>query len=145
MPSFYFDNNDRGDENRAMSTSKQVDVSQIFAPDAQNIVSHTRKSKESTNFTIKDKIPFRWWYGKIVELSEEEKAAINRIRHQSRRQYQKPCSVCGEEGVLEYRKTSDGNSTLLCEPCCKSYIASAIKLQQKMEEKNEKSNNRSKG
>ena len=118
-----------------MSVSTKQQGSSEFIADAQNIVSRTRKSKESTNFTIKDKIPFRWRYGKIVELSEEEKAEVNRIRHQSRRQYQKPCSVCGEEGVLEYRKTSDGNSTLLCEPCCESYIASAIKLQQKMEEK----------
>lgn len=78
--------------------------------------------------------PFSWLYGEIIELSEEEKNELNRTRHNGRKHYQKPCAVCGEEGILEYRKISDGNPALLCKKCSENYIISAIKLQQKMEE-----------
>ena len=83
--------------------------------------------KESTAF------PFSWQYGEIAELSEKEKTEVNQIRYQGRKSYQKPCSVCGEEGVLEYRKISEGNPALLCKKCSENYVISAIKLQQKME------------
>ena len=78
--------------------------------------------------------PFSWQYGEIVELSEKEKNEVNQIRYQGRKSYQKPCSVCGEEGVLEYRKISEGNPALLCKKCSENYVISAITLQQKMEE-----------
>lgn len=117
-----------GDENRAMSTSKHLDISSIG--DAQICGSRTQKSQDSTKFTLKDKIPFRWRYGRITSLSEEEKAEVNQPR--GRRQQYKNCCICGcNGGTLAYRKESDGNSCLICEDCAISYVLSAIKLQQK--------------
>ena len=72
---------------------------------------------------------FSWLYGEIVELSEEEKSEVNSVRHQGKKSYQKPCSLCGEEGILGYRKTSDGNSCLICKNCAEKYVNSAITLQ----------------
>ena len=73
--------------------------------------------------------PFSWQYGEIVELSEKEKNEVNRMRYQGKKSYQKPCSVCGEEGHLQFRKTSDNNSSLICESCAEKYVSSALNLQ----------------
>ena len=95
--------------------------------DAQIRGSHIRKSKESTNFTLKDKIPFRWRYGRITPLSEEEKAKVNQPR--GRRHQCKPCAICGSNGgCLTHRKVSDGNPGLICESCAIDYVQSAMKI-----------------
>jgi superfamily II helicase len=74
--------------------------------------------------------PFSWLYADIVELPEEEKNEINKVRHHGRKHYQKTCAICGKEGNLQFRKTSDGNSScLICNPCAEKYVNSAIKLQ----------------
>ncbi|MCK4347013.1 MAG: hypothetical protein KAW47_00205 [Thermoplasmatales archaeon] len=124
---------DRKRDERIIIISNRVAVSQTEVT-LRHTIQSTSQDNSFASHIEKEPItfPFSWQYGEIVELSEKEKIEVNRLRHQGRKSYQKPC-VCGEEGVLEYRKTSDGNSTLLCEPCCKLYIASAIKLQQKME------------
>lgn len=93
----------------------------------------TKHTPQDTDFATppeKEPItfPFEWQYGTIGELRKSEKNEVNRIRHIGRKEYKKPCSVCGEEGVLEYRKISDANSALLCETCAKSYVVSAVKL-----------------
>jgi hypothetical protein len=89
----------------------------------QSIVQHdnfaTPYQKETISF------PCEWKYATITALSEEEKNEVNRVRHQGRKQYQKPCSLCGEEGHTEFRKISDGNSSLICKPCAENYVRSA--------------------
>jgi len=96
----------------------------------QSIVQHhnfaTPYQKETISF------PFEWKYATITAISEEEKSNVNRLRNQGRKRYQKPCSLCGEEGILMYRKVSDGNSSLICESCAMKYIASAKRLQTKL-------------
>lgn len=74
--------------------------------------------------------PFEWLYGLVEALSEEEKIEVNCIRYIGRKPYQKPCSLCGEEGVSAFRKTSDCSSSLICESCAVRYALSAIKLQE---------------
>jgi hypothetical protein len=121
------------------ASTKQQDLSELIG-DAQIHTCRARKSKEATILLPillpKIKFPYRWRYARIVQLTAEEKIAVNQIRHQGKKSYQKPCPLCGaDSGCLKYRKISDGNSVLLCERCCKEYITSAIKLQQKMEER----------
>lgn len=82
----------------------------------------------------KKKIPttiFEWRYGEIRELTEEEKNEINQIRHKGRKQYQKPCSLCGVEGHIELRKVSEGNGSLICKSCAEQYVLSATRLMEK--------------
>jgi len=89
----------------------------------QSIVQHTNFAtpyqKETINF------PFEWNYATITALSEEEISEANRVRHQGIKRYQKPCSLCGEEGYIEFRKVSDGNSSLICKRCAEKYVRSA--------------------
>jgi hypothetical protein len=66
--------------------------------------------------------PFRWRYGEIRELAEEERIEVNNEG--------KHCAICGDEGPLEYRKVSDGNPCLICKPCAEKYERSAMNLQQ---------------
>lgn len=66
--------------------------------------------------------PFRWRYGEIRELAEEEKREVNNET--------KHCAICGDEGPIEYRKVSDGNPCLICTPCAEKYVRSAMNLQQ---------------
>ena len=93
---------------------------------------HTPKNSDFATPLQKEAIsfPFEWVYGTIEELSEEEKNEINCIRYIGRKPYQKPCSLCGEEGVLAFRKTSDCSSSLICESCAVGYARSALKLQE---------------
>jgi hypothetical protein len=100
-------------------------------------VSNTELTKASTlsqttslEGNAKTEFPFSWPYGSIKELSTAEKEEVNRLRHQGRKQYRKPCSLCGEEGQIEFRKVSDGNPCLICNPCAEKYVRSAMKLQQ---------------
>lgn len=79
------------------------------------------------NYEGKITFPFEWRYGMIKLLSEEEKATVNQPR--GRKRYHKPCALCGGNGGhLEYRKVSDGNSSLLCEFCAEAYVRSALNL-----------------
>ena len=70
----------------------------------------TGKHTDENTITLEEtygsvvKFPYKWKYGRIKELSNVEKAGFNRIKHYGRRQYQKPCALCGEEGVIEFRK-----------------------------------------
>ena len=71
---------------------------------------------------------FTWAYGKIEELSEEEKSEVNQILRQGRKSYQKHCALCGRPGSLAYRKISDGNPALICKACAETYVMNAVKL-----------------
>jgi superfamily II helicase len=110
--------------NNAVVSQSEVVLRHIeeSTPRNNGFASHTEK--EPITF------PFSWQYGTVEELSEEEKKEVNMLRHQGRKQYKKPCSLCGEEGVLEYRKTSDNNSSLICKNCAEKYVLSALTLQQ---------------
>ena len=94
---------------------------------------HTEKNSSALEETYGSivKFPFKWKYGRIKELSDTEKAGFNRIKHRGRRQYQKPCALCGEEGVIEFKKVSNGNPSFICESCAKQYVLSAIRLMEK--------------
>ena len=81
---------------------------------------------------IKIRFPFKWKYGRIKKLTETEKAEINQIRHRNRRRYQKPCCLCGEEGVIAFRKVSDGSSTLICKECAERYVLSARSIEKRI-------------
>ena len=82
--------------------------------------------------TIKIRFPFKWKYGQIKELAEKEKAEINRVRHRNRRRYQKPCCLCGEEGIIAFRKVSDGSSSLICKDCTERYVLSARAIEKRI-------------
>jgi len=75
--------------------------------------------------------PFEWRYGHIRKLTREEKNEANKERHQGKKHYQKPCVLCGEEGHIEFRKVSEGNSSLICESCAEQYVLSATRLMEK--------------
>ena len=81
---------------------------------------------------IKIRFPFKWKYGRIKELAEKEKAEINRVRHRGGRRYQKPCCLCGEEGVIAFRKVSDGSSSLICKECAERYVLSAKAIEKRI-------------
>ena len=70
--------------------------------------------------------PFEWRYGIIEELSKSEKNKVNILI--GKKQYRKTCPICGNGSNLEYRKVSDGNSSLLCKSCAEQYVLSALKL-----------------
>ena len=82
--------------------------------------------------TTKIRFPFKWKYGRIKELAEKEKAEINQVRHRGRRHYQKPCCLCGEEGVIAFRKVSDGSSSLICKECAERYVLSARAIEKRI-------------
>lgn len=69
--------------------------------------------------------PFKWRYGKIVELSGQEKEELNRTRRYHRKMYRKPCALCGTEGIIEFRKKSNNNYSLICRDCAEEYVRSA--------------------
>jgi hypothetical protein len=102
----------------------------------QNLIKHihppsyTSKHDDFATPLQKETItfPFEWKYGRITELSKREKEEVNKVKHQSRKQYKKPCSLCGEEGILEYRKVSDGNSSLICKLCAEKYVRNAKRI-----------------
>jgi len=71
------------------------------------------------------KFPFRWAYAKIKKLSDTECEELNRVMHYHRKPYQKPCSLCGVEGAIAFKKTSNGNVSLICEQCAKKYVINA--------------------
>ncbi len=111
-----------------MSTNTiQSDRSQNSLLDARKGGSHARSSKNPTTLPQVATFPFSWKFGTVVELLNEEKANINRPR--GRKNQYKICTICGGNGgELRYRKTSDGNSCLICEDCAVQYILSAIRL-----------------
>ena len=94
----------------------------------------TRKHTVENNNALEEtygsdvKFPYKWKYGRIKELSDIEKAGFNRIKHRGRRQYQKPCALCGEEGVIKFKKVSNGNPSFICESCAERYVLSAMRL-----------------
>jgi len=114
-----------------MSTSTaQQDLSQNPIPDTQKHAFHARKRKNPTTLPQDVTFPFVWQYGKVVKLSEEEKAKINQPRGK-KNQY-KPCTLCGRNGgSLTHRKTCDGFPSLICGSCAINYVLSAINLQEK--------------
>jgi hypothetical protein len=80
--------------------------------------------------------PFSWRFCIIEELSEEEKRELNRpILNGTRKRHYLHCSICGNggEGVLEYRKESQGTTCLLCKTCAEDYVRKAIALMQNLE------------
>ena len=94
-------------------------------PQDNGFASHTEK--EAITF------PFSWKYAEITEIAEEEKNEVNRIRHQGKKRYKKPCALCGEEGHIEFRKLSDGNSSLICKRCAEKYVGSAKRIMLQIE------------
>ena len=77
--------------------------------------------------------PFKWDYGTITELSKSEKEEMNQLQHQGGKHYQKPCSLCGEEGHIEFCKTSQGCARVyLCRPCAEDYVRKALQLMPKI-------------
>ncbi|MEA3502651.1 MAG: hypothetical protein U9R47_07735 [Actinomycetota bacterium] len=93
----------------------------------------TRKNKNALEETYESdvKFPFKWKYGHIKELTDKEKAEINRIKHRGRRQYQKPCALCGEQGNIKFRKINNGNTSLICETCANKYVLSLMRITKK--------------
>ena len=77
--------------------------------------------------------PFRWAYGTVTPLSDVEKAEVNRERCSGRKQYHKPCSLCGDGGgKLAFRKESDRNRCLICRACAEQYVRDALRLQERI-------------
>lgn len=73
--------------------------------------------------------PFKWEYAKIVELSQEEKEELNRPRRYHKKMYKKPCALCGEQGVIEFKKKSNGNVSIICRECAEEYVRNAKAIQ----------------
>ena len=84
------------------------------------------KTKEPTTF------PFVWLYGRVEELSGKEKEKFGVLLHSNkgRRKHARHCSLCGLPKPIEYRKTSDGNSSVICRDCAVQYCKSVLDLQQ---------------
>lgn len=86
---------------------------------------NTLTSKVGGSYDTEIQFPFKWQYGKIVELSQHEKEEFNRPRRAHHKRYQKGCVLCGEQGAIEFRKMSNGNSSLICRECAEKYVHSA--------------------
>jgi hypothetical protein len=77
---------------------------------------------------------FTWKYGRIEELSEEEKIEYNRLqRNGTHKHHFRHCQLCGQggEGVIQYRKFSDGNASLLCKECAEKYVRNEKELKKR--------------
>jgi hypothetical protein len=78
--------------------------------------------------------PFRWKYGTVTALTAEEVEEYNAKRANGiRRQHYKHCQQCGEggPGIIQFRKTSDGNASLLCKECAEKYVRNAKELKKR--------------
>ena len=80
--------------------------------------------------------PFKWQYGTIEELNEEEKTEVNiPLTNGTRKKHFRHCQLCGEPGKIEFRKESDGNTCLLCRSCAEDYARKALWLTTSMQQK----------
>jgi len=126
---------DRKRDKRIIIISNNAEVSHSEVT-LRHTTSHTSQDNSFASHIQKQAIefPWEWKYGRIEELSEREKNEFNQIQKNSRKHYRKPCSLCGEEGVIEYRKVSDGNPSLICKRCAEKYVESAKRIMLKNKE-----------
>ena len=103
-------------------------VTKIEPPPITQSTLGNKNAIVGTNETTNIKFRFKWEYAIITKLTDEELVQINRTRHYHGKRYRKPCSLCAEEGTIEYRKTSGGNSLLICKECAENYAQRANQL-----------------
>jgi hypothetical protein len=115
-----------------------IRLSLAYAVSKHERITYTTNYKRGCSKTFDEstpvRFPFDWRYGKIVELSETEKIEVNTsITNGTRKHHFRHCQLCskGGEGVIQYRKTSDGNASLLCKECAEKYVRNAKELKKR--------------
>jgi len=82
---------------------------------------------------IEDEVsfPFCWQYAEITELSEQQKADVNRPLGAGGHQHFRHCSTCGSggPGIIEFVKVSNGYTSYHCHECASDYARTAQQLE----------------
>ena len=109
-------------ENEETRTTKKQVSRRISTCNAMLSCKATKDTKKGISSSKTKELilfPFEWLYGTVIKLSEEEKKKLDLPigNGKGHKKQKKHCQLCGLPKPIEYRKTSDGNSSVICRDC----------------------------